>query len=60
MGFDWYAVIGAVFLSLVIMPAVVFYFLVISDGVPLTVIGLLAMLPGFLMGGAALWVAARG
>lgn len=60
MDVDWYAIIGAILLSLVVTPAVVFYFLVISNGLPLTVIGMLAMLPGVLMGGTALWVTARG
>lgn len=57
-------VLGGVVLSLVVIPAAVFYLLVVR-GPPTThsgliATGLLAMAPGLVMGATALWLAARG
>jgi hypothetical protein len=57
---DWDATVACVLLSLTVVPLLVFYALTRPTGLSPLGIGLLAMLPGFLMGGAALWVAARG
>ena len=60
MELDWVLVLGSILVSLVVAPATVYYSLVASGGLPVRVVGLLALVPGFLMGGTALWVAARG
>ncbi|MFC6938943.1 hypothetical protein ACFQE8_03085 [Salinirubellus sp. GCM10025818] len=61
---DWPLVVGGVGLSLVLVPLLVYLRLVIRPavlaGTPFLYAGLLATLPGFLMGGIGIWVAARG
>ena len=61
---DWAFVLAGIVVSILLVPLflyVAFSFdpLALSDGSFLP-IGLLAMLPGFLMGGIGLWTAARG
>ena len=60
MEVDWALVLGSILVSLIVTPGVVYYALVVSRKVPFSDIGVLALVPGFLMGGTALWVAARG
>lgn len=55
---------ASLFVSLLLIPAGLTVYLTGSgappgDGLETTVFGFLALLPGFLMGGAALWVAAH-
>lgn len=61
---DWPLVVGGIGLSLVLVPLFVYLRLVVRpavlSGTPFLYAGLLATLPGFLMGGIGLWVAARG
>ena len=54
----------AIFVSLVVVPGGLTYYLLVhgpSEGssLTMTIIGLIALLPGFLMGGGALWVTAH-
>lgn len=60
MPLDWDAVLLSVVVSLCVMPVVVYAALTDVVAVPTTVVGALAMVPGFLLGGTALWVSARG
>lgn len=61
---SWMVTIGAILTSLVLVPGVLTYVLRIasplSGGPQSVVIGLIALVPGFLMGATGLWVAARG
>lgn len=61
---SWVATIGAIVISLVLVPGALIYVFRVSgppSGGPLTlVIGVFALVPGFLMGATGLWVAARG
>jgi hypothetical protein len=62
---SWWATLGAVFLSLLVVPrGLTYYFATVgppaSDGALAMLIGLVALVPGFLMGAAGLWVCARG
>lgn len=59
------AIIVGLVLSLVIVPTAVYYLLVVraaatTGASTVLVVGTLAMVPGFLMGGLGLWTAARG
>jgi hypothetical protein len=60
---DWPLVLAGVVVSLLVVPALLSLHLAArpptAAGTPLLV-GLVAMLPGVLMGGIGLWVAARG
>lgn len=60
MPLDWDAVLVSVVLSLCVMPVVVYTVVTGVVAVPTPVVGALAMVPGFLLGGTALWVTARG
>jgi hypothetical protein len=53
-------VLLSVVVSLCVLPVVVYAALSGVVTVPTTVVGALAMVPGFLLGGTALWVTARG
>lgn len=61
---DWPFVVGGIGVSLVLVPLFVYLRLVarptVLAGIPYVHLGLLATLPGVLMGGVGLWVAARG
>jgi len=56
--------LGAVVVSLLVVPGALTYLLNVHGPPPagdgLTILGLVALLPGFLMGGAALCVSAHG
>lgn len=61
---DMAVVVGSIAISLVVIPAILSFVFVIRgapspDSDPLA-LGLIAMLPGVLMGATSLWVAARG
>ena len=64
MTWDWPLVVGGIGFSLLVVPLFVYLRLVVRPAVlasiPFVHVGLLATLPGFLMGGIGLWVAARG
>lgn len=65
MKFDMALVLGCVGASFVVVPGILTYLFgirgVVSIGsVGVQGLGLVAMLPGLLMGAAGLWVAARG
>lgn len=55
---------GGLLVSLLVVPSgLTYYFTHYSapgDSLTMTIVGLVALLPGFLMGGTALWVAAQG
>jgi len=58
-------VLAAILVSLVVVPAGLTYLFLArgppsGDGLRTVTLGLVAMLPGVLMGSTALWVAARG
>lgn len=57
---DWIAILGAIACSLVAVPALVYYLLVVQQAPSATVAGPLALTPGVVMGTAALWLSARG
>ncbi|MWV39221.1 hypothetical protein [Natrialba sp. INN-245] len=65
MNGSWTVTLGAIAVSLLLIPGGLTYFfanggLAAVDGSSTVVIGLIAMLPGVLMGSTALWVAAQG
>ncbi|QLD90347.1 hypothetical protein HWV07_15405 [Natronomonas salina] len=61
---DWPLILGGILVSILLVPLVTYHQLVVSpivkSGESFLLIGLIALLPGFLMGGIGLWVAARG
>ena len=61
---DWPLITGGLFVSLLIIPLSLYVRLVmdppILSGIPFRLVGILALAPGFLMGGIGLWMAARG
>lgn len=59
------AILAGLVVSLVIVPAAVYYLFVVraaatTGAQSVTVVGGIAMVPGFVMGGIGLWTAARG
>lgn len=61
---SWATTLGAVLVSFLVVPWGLTYYFVVhgpsaGDGPEMLVVGLVALLPGFLMGGTALWVAAH-
>lgn len=56
--------LGGVFISLLVIPSGLTYFFTQygapGDSQMMAIVGLVALLPGFVMGGTALWVAAQG
>lgn len=61
---DWPFILGGVFTAILVVPSVLYVKLVVDpislSGLPLLLLGTIAMLPGFVMGGLGLWTAARG
>ncbi|WP_226008035.1 hypothetical protein [Natrinema salinisoli] len=61
---DWPLIIAGIVVSILLIPLFVSWQLVINPtgiaDLPFLVIGFIAMLPGVLMGGIGLWMAARG
>jgi hypothetical protein len=61
---DWPLVLCGILASLLLVPLFLYVQLVVRppvlSGSPFLHIGLLALAPGFLMGGIGLWLAARG
>lgn len=61
---DWPLILGGLGLSILVVPGLVYWRLVHPSSFPLAVpfgyVAMLAMAPGFLMGGVGLWMAARG
>lgn len=64
MTFDWPLVVGSIAVSVLVVPLVLLSILPSSltqaSGPGILAVGVLAMLPGFLMGATGLWVSARG
>lgn len=63
MRVSWVLTLGSIFISLLVVPGSLTYFF--SDHGPLTgdaslTVGVIALVPGFLMGATGLWVAAQG
>lgn len=61
---DWPLIVAGIVISILLIPLFVYWQVVINpDGIadlPFLVTGFVAMLPGVLMGGVGLWMAARG
>ncbi|MEY7849704.1 hypothetical protein AB7C87_10965 [Natrarchaeobius sp. A-rgal3] len=65
MNGSWMVTLGTIAVSLLLIPGGLTYFfsnggLAAVDGSRMIVVGLIAMLPGILMGSTALWVTAQG